>query len=340
MSGDLLRGVLRSVSRSIYLSLRVLPAPVRDSMGLAYLFCRAADTIADTRLVPHAERRRLLEQFRVLDGAASDRIQSALRNEPSSERTLLLRLPDCFRVLRGLDVKDQALIRQVVLDVTQGMLMDFDAFPGESEKGLAALRTFDDLDRYCHFIGGCPGVFWTKLCFEHLPALSKLSQNDMLRLGTNYGKGLQMTNILRDLPKDLCIGRCYIPQENLRRAGLAPADLLRTESWDSFRPVYVELLDRTRRWLDDGLDYVLRLPRSEVRLRVACAWPLLLGRKTLALLESGPNVLDIRRRVKVTRKDVYQIMALSTAAVYSKSALRRLYGRLTGSRRRPAPQRA
>ena len=44
-----LRGeVLRSVSRSFYLSLRVLPKPLRDPLSLAYLLARATDTIADT----------------------------------------------------------------------------------------------------------------------------------------------------------------------------------------------------------------------------------------------------------------------------------------------------
>lgn len=326
---DLLRGVLKSVSRSIYLSLRVLPAPVRDSMGLAYLFCRAADTIADTKLVPHAERRKLLELFRTLDGKSCDRIQSALQGENTAERALLLRLQDCFQVLESLEPKDRELIHQVVKDVTDGMLMDFEHFPGENAQELSALSSFRELEQYCTYIGGCPGLFWTKLCFEHLPALSKLSRNDMLKLGTNYGKGLQMTNILRDLPADLHIGRCYIPANDLKRVGLSPSDLLRNGNWEAFRPLYVELLDKTREWLDDGLEYVLALPRGEVRLRMACAWPLLLGRKTLALLESGPNVLDARKRVKVSRRDVYKIMALSTPAVYSKSSLRRLYARVS-----------
>src|SRR5881394_2338095 len=46
---DRLRGpILRSVSRSFYLSLRVLPRPLRDPLSLAYLMARATDTIADT----------------------------------------------------------------------------------------------------------------------------------------------------------------------------------------------------------------------------------------------------------------------------------------------------
>jgi farnesyl-diphosphate farnesyltransferase len=327
---DLLRGVLKSVSRSIYLSLRVLPAPVRDAMGLAYLFCRAADTIADTRLLPRAERQAHLEFFRSLFDASSRdvrKIQSALKPDDGAERALLLRLDDCFRVFDGMPAADRALIRQVVRDVIEGMLMDFEKFPGESERDLAALPTRKDLEHYCYFIGGCPGIFWTKLCFEHLPSLSKLSKDEMLRLGTRYGKGLQMINILRDLPADLRIGRCYLPLEDLRRVHLSPSDLLDPGAWERCYVPYASLVAQTKEWLDDGLQYVLALPRGEVRLRMACAWPLLLARRTIAMLESGPNVLDPKKRVKVSRRQVYQIMALSTAAVYSKSSLRRLYAR-------------
>ena len=42
------RKILRSVSRSFYLSIRILPRDLRDPIGLAYLLARATDTIADT----------------------------------------------------------------------------------------------------------------------------------------------------------------------------------------------------------------------------------------------------------------------------------------------------
>ena len=45
----LLGPLLRRVSRSFYLTLRVLPATLRTPIGLAYLLARAADTLADTR---------------------------------------------------------------------------------------------------------------------------------------------------------------------------------------------------------------------------------------------------------------------------------------------------
>src|SRR5438445_12853076 len=62
-STRLLRPLLKEVSRSFYLTLRVLPARIRSQIGLAYLLARTTDTIADTNLVPVEDR---LEGLRAL----------------------------------------------------------------------------------------------------------------------------------------------------------------------------------------------------------------------------------------------------------------------------------
>ena len=45
----ILKSVLKGVSRSFYLTMRVLPKNLREPIGLAYLLARAADTIADRK---------------------------------------------------------------------------------------------------------------------------------------------------------------------------------------------------------------------------------------------------------------------------------------------------
>ena len=49
--------LLRGVSRSFYLSIRLLPAPLRRPIAVAYLLARAADTLADTAELPAARTR-------------------------------------------------------------------------------------------------------------------------------------------------------------------------------------------------------------------------------------------------------------------------------------------
>src|SRR6201992_2784889 len=60
----LLGPLLKGVSRSFYLTLRVLPTGMRDPIGLAYLLARAADTIADTSLISPEQRLALLLSLR------------------------------------------------------------------------------------------------------------------------------------------------------------------------------------------------------------------------------------------------------------------------------------
>jgi phytoene/squalene synthetase len=80
MSGDLLGNLLRQVSRSFYLSLTVLPGPLREPIGLAYLLARAADTIADTELVARKDRLGHLETVRRACGGASARWRARARH--------------------------------------------------------------------------------------------------------------------------------------------------------------------------------------------------------------------------------------------------------------------
>src|SRR5215212_2282819 len=56
-SQELLGPLLRSVSRSFYISIRFLPAELRQPVGVAYLLARATDTIADTSGIPAEVRR-------------------------------------------------------------------------------------------------------------------------------------------------------------------------------------------------------------------------------------------------------------------------------------------
>src|SRR5262249_23408644 len=136
---NLLTQLLSKVSRSFYLSLRVLPQTVRQPIGLGYLFCRAADTIADTALLPPEQRLTCLERYRAAFGEVGPVVIAALQEQLVGsqqnpvERELLLRLPDCFTLLTILTAEDQRHIRELVLTLTQGMQMDLQVFPQERE---------------------------------------------------------------------------------------------------------------------------------------------------------------------------------------------------------------
>jgi farnesyl-diphosphate farnesyltransferase len=321
--------VLERVSRSFALSIAVLPKSLRAPIGLAYLLARAADTIADTRIVPRPDRLGYLDLLRQeLDLPAASRvgeIAEALTGPQRipAEGELLTRLPECLTALREMAAGDRAHVRRLLQTLITGMQTDLRTFPGQDEGGLIALESRDDLDRYTYYAAGCVGEFWTDMVMAHRPACDQWDAEGMRRLGVRFGQALQMTNILRDLPQDLRIGRCYLPRQDLAAAGLTPADLLDPAAISRLRPVLRELLTAALECYDDAWAYTRALPRREWRVRLACSWPMLIGLQTLERIGHATNLLDPRVIVKISRSAVYGLLLSSSIRVWSNAALRR-----------------
>src|SRR5204862_8216496 len=102
-------------------------------------------------------------------------------------------------------------IQEFLKTIIGGQIVDLQRVPGETDKELTALSNDEELDRYTYMVAGCVGEFWTKMCVAHVPALRGWNVEEMCALGVRFGKGLQFVNVLRDIPKDLRIGRCYLP---------------------------------------------------------------------------------------------------------------------------------
>ena len=320
---ELLRDLLKQVSRLFYTTLVVVPANVRDQVSLAYLFARAADTITDTELIDRSRRQsflnRLREQFvgDQIDWAQIRTIQQAMGplQQDSAERTLLERLNECFRLFLTCSPDDRCRIQRVVTTLTQGMEMDLTVFAGASVADLSALKTLDDLDRYTYHVAGCVGEFWTDLMCTHRKALANWNLPQMSEIGVRFGKGLQLTNIIKDIAHDLQKGRCYIPETMLTEVGLKPQDLLDQNNLPRFRPVLRKLIRLAIEHLDQGWLYTMAIPRYETRLRLACMWPILSAGNRSKLVMNSPDLLNPAVRVKIPRSKVYQIMSMTTGTV-------------------------
>ena len=314
----LLTDLLKGVSRSFYLTLRVLPRDLRKPVGLAYLLARAADTISDTRLLPSQERLEHLLAFRdqVSEPAGEEplgNIASNLTDKQSipAERHLLGSLPQAFSLLDSLPDRDRALVRSIVVTLTRGMEMDLTRFPPEDSGRIEALADSAELDAYVYYVAGCVGEFWTAITMAHTPRLAGWDKEVMSELGVRFGKALQMTNVLRDLPRDLRMGRCYLPADQLRPAGLTPQDLLDPAMGQKARPVLVAGIRTALEHYAAAEQYILAIPRRCVRLRLAALWPVLIGQATLARLASNEQWLDPARPARVSRAWVYRMLGLS-----------------------------
>lgn len=287
---------MKEVSRSFYLTLRLLPKPMRGAAGLAYLIARTSDTIADTAALPVPVRVNLLEGYAGSVASAGplpswpDEMMCAVT---PGERQLLEQAELILHQLAGTDEKEAGLIREVVATIIDGQLMDLRIFGNAGAGNPVALPDEASLEKYTWSVAGCVGAFWTKLGFLTMgDAFSARDPQKLLDQGIAYGKGLQLVNILRDLPEDLKMGRCYLPitdptdREDLMRA-------------------FGDWHRRAVRMVSEGCGYSNAL--GSRRLRAASVLPALVAEETLDLLGQA-TWLDLQARIKVPRRKIYRLL--------------------------------
>jgi farnesyl-diphosphate farnesyltransferase len=323
-----LNDLLKATSRSFYLTLRVLPARVRPQIGLAYLLARTTDTIADTELVPLALRLHALQilRERILGSRAEPGNFSELARQQGSpaEKLLLEKIEESLALLKTLSPDDLKLVRDVLATITSGQELDLRRFEKASTEKIIPLETAAELDDYTYRVAGCVGEFWTKICRAHLFPKARLDEKQLIADGIRFGKGLQLVNILRDLPADLKNGRCYLPLEKLEPVHLLPETLLSPANEQKFLPLFHEFLDKAESHLRAGWNYTNTIPFSQFRVRLACAWPVLIGVRTVEKLRAV-NSIGLQQRVKVSRREVRGILWRSLLACPLPFAWRKLY---------------
>lgn len=284
--------ILKGVSRSFYLSLALLPRRVRRPMGIAFLCCKAADTIADTDLIPEPERLKLLEAYRELfanplEERVDDVFEPVLQagGGMPAEALLIRSLPQLLSLLSLLPPADQRLIQELVLELTQGMEIDLTFFAGAPREKSKGFENLSQLEEYIYYVAGCVGRFWTKVMQAHFSFAGNFGEA-MFTTGEKLGKGLQLVNILRDMPHDLRRGRRYLPE------GVPLTDIFAL----------------ARGYLGEYEGYCRHFPWYALRLKAAVRLPARLGFQTLELLESAGDWPRSERVVKVSRGQVYKTL--------------------------------
>jgi len=317
--------LLKPVSRSFYISIRLLPKALREPVALGYLLARTSDTIADGTAADIEKRIDLLDRFaRAIagKGQAMGNDLAQLRNPPGmtdGENVLLGCADEVLQSLQNLSPEDQRDVRELLAVITRGQRQDLTRWRG----GLSALANADELREYTYLVAGCVGEFWTRVCFRKVQSFTARMEADMLDLGRKYGRGLQLVNILRDAGSDLRAGRCYFPEDELREVGLTPADLLSVPA--DFLPIYQHWIAQARAGLDAGLEYSIAI--NPPRVRVATVLPSMIGVRTLSLIEES-GLESLRTRVKVPRNEVRGMIASTTITLASQSRLRRARAKL------------
>ena len=303
--------LLEGTSRSFYLTLKRLPKSVKGQIGLLYLLARISDTIADSGESGGEDLLELLENYNNRAQGHSNSMPDFSNlsdvQENAAEGLLLRGAHGPIDLLEEATVVDQEIIRRCLDIIISGQRMDLERFSDNDGSVIRSLTKYEEMDDYAYRVAGSVGEFWTEICLEHAFEASAELKEELMSSGVRFGKALQLINILRDIPEDLEIGRCYIPTDDLEKIGLSPNDLLLPDSIDAFRPLLDQYIARTEEHLDEAVRYIGLLPHNQYRLRGACMIPVIIGQRTLALLKTQ-NVLDRNNRVKVSRKEIKGII--------------------------------
>ena len=298
--------ILPRVSRTFALTIPQLPAELAVAVANAYLLCRMTDTIEDEPgLSPDQKQhyqRAYLEAVLGTEhqGQLSDELSERLTAQTlEAERDLIRHLPLVLAVNRGLNPLQREAIGDCLKVMTQGML-DFQG------TGLNGLVSRAQLDRYCYCVAGVVGEMLTELFIDFDPALAV--HRDRLRpLAVCFGKGLQLTNILKDQCEDRARGVSWLPR-----------DLLADHA--SHAQAVDELIGTAHAHLQRAVEYALLIPTRHTGIRRFMLWAIGLALLTLRRVRQNPGAA-----VKVSHAELRGVMHLTRLSQRSNSGLRLLY---------------
>ncbi|MEK7414704.1 MAG: phytoene/squalene synthase family protein [Planctomycetota bacterium] len=326
------RAMLPKVSRTFAACINLLPPPLDHHVLVAYLLCRIADTIEDAPALTADEKRRLLAHFRSqLDegGPDSDTLQQAFSAGTTDDEQLTRDAQRTLREFRDFPSNVRAAIRPWVQEMCAGMA-GFAAMQPHPDR-FQALEQVDDLDRYCWYVAGTVGHMLTDLFRIHSPRITQPRYQRLKAHATDFGLGLQLVNIIKDVADDRRRGWSFVPRQLCLNNGVDPEHLLDPANANASRQALGALIAKARGHLDRALDYCTELPRTEYRMRRFCLTPLYFAIRTLALAQRDQRLLDPAHKVKISRREVYRTMGVSGLIAPSNLLVRNYYRQLASA---------
>jgi 15-cis-phytoene synthase len=222
--------ITRASKSNLALAFVSLGRERRHDITIFYAFCRVIDDIADST-------------DRTVQEKASDLTawRRALREGASDE-------PSLARDLRDL-ISKYSLTPAMLEEIIDGVEMDLSN---------VRYNSFEDLRLYCYRVASAVGLVSIEIFGYRNPACRQYA--------IQLGLALQMTNIIRDVGKDLANGRIYLPREDLARFGYSEDDLRRQKYNDSFIRLMEFEAARAEQFFAEASGF---LPREDRRSMVA-----------------------------------------------------------------------
>jgi phytoene synthase len=237
----------------------------RHDMTTFYAFCRVVDDIADTTALTDAQKQDQLTKWRgwLCAGTIDE--------------------PDLARSLRELMAKYR-LPPEMLGEIITGVEMDLHK---------SSYATFSELRTYCYHVASAVGLVSIEIFGYKDPACKEYA--------IQLGLALQVTNIIRDVGKDLEKGRIYLPDEDLKRFGYFATELRQRTYNDKFIRLMEFEAERAKQFFNRAAEV---LPKQDRQSMVAAE---IMGSVYRALLRRMEN-----DRFRVFEKD-YRLNKLEKA---------------------------
>ncbi len=313
--------ILPKVSRSFSLCIKLLPKPIDERMMLSYMIFRVIDTIEDSTVNLNTKKRCFSDFLVVLskeayDNSLTQKCKNTLLSKLtySYEKELLENLDSVVKIYYSTPINERRAIFRWGKEMSEGM------YKFQTKK----IKSFKDQDDYSYYVAGVVGHLFNDL-FYYNNIISKSKRNHLMEYAKRYGLGLQKVNILRDVAYDIPDKRFYWPLSILKEHSVDYSNLCQKKYRKNALEVSDIMVDNALDYLNDGLYYVMSIPRTALKVRVFCLIPLFMAIESFVKCIANENIFIKGKKVKISREQVKNIVKKSYLYGMSNLLLKKWY---------------
>ena len=225
-------------SKSFAAAAKLFPPAIRRSVLMLYAWCRHCDDVVDGQELgfnapAHAPAAAAHHARAELD-KLYDQTRRAYGGETMHD--------PAFAAFQEVALSN-AIAPRYAFDHLAGFAMDVNG---------AHYDTIDDTLRYCYHVAGVVGLM--------MASIMGARDERVLDRACDLGLAFQLTNIARDIVEDARVGRCYLPAEWLREAGIPPHEIALPQHRIAVARVAARLVDYAEPYYDSASHGIAALP--------------------------------------------------------------------------------
>jgi farnesyl-diphosphate farnesyltransferase len=322
--------MLPKVSRTFAPTIQRLPKPLCLQVTVAYLLCRIADTIEDSTVLDIEQKKKLLEDYaNIITEHSSVKLNAFLQHirllpHDGCEYELVHNAPLILDVYNTFPQKVRSGISKWVAEMSAGMSKYVQSKNNSSQNFLS---TFKELDEYVYYVAGTVGNLITTLFSHYSHHITQNIAVTLRKYSESFGKGLQMVNIIRDMPDDWKCNRSYMPNELLKKYNLTRQSIFDMDNFQRGKTMLEELIQIALSYLDAALLYIVTIPKAERSIRLSCLLPLFWALKTLCYIKKNVNHFFNKEKIKISRNSIRYELYAAYVNVFSNWLITRRYAK-------------